>query len=105
VKFSFGSSSPAEVMNLSVRVGQHRSYGLSEAAALRALTLTPAETFGVAKEIGSLEVGKRGTLIVTDGDPFEMTTSFRHVFIDGTPRSLSTKHTLLRDKYWGRIAR
>jgi imidazolonepropionase-like amidohydrolase len=105
VKFSFGSSSPAEVMNLAVRVGQHRSYGLSEAAALRALTLTPAETFGVAKEIGSLEVGKRGTLIVTDGDPFEMTTSFRHVFIDGTPRSLSTKHTLLRDKYWGRIAR
>lgn len=103
VKFAFMSGSGSDVMNLPVRVGQHCAYGLRREDAIRALTLWPAEIFGVADQIGSIEPGKLANFIVTDGDPFEMTTSIRHVFIEGQPRSLETKHTRLRDRYMARV--
>jgi hypothetical protein len=99
VKFCFGVGSPTEVMNLAIRVGQHCAYGLSREDALKALTLAPAQIFGVDKELGSIEAGKRGTFIITDGDPFELTSTIRYVFIDGVPRALTSKHTMLRDRY------
>ena len=99
VKFCFRSGDGADVMNLPVRVGEHCAYGLSQDAAIKALTLDAAEILGVSKEIGSVEVGKVANLIVTDGDPFEQTSSYRYVFIQGQPRPLVSKHTLLRDKY------
>ncbi|MCU0315410.1 MAG: amidohydrolase family protein [Fimbriimonadaceae bacterium] len=102
VKFCFGSGSPSEVMNLAVRTGQHCAYGLSPEAALRSLTLSAAEIFGVEKDLGSLQVGKKASFIVTDGDPFELTTRMHYVFIDGISRPLQSKHTMLRDRYQGR---
>ncbi|MCW5940609.1 MAG: amidohydrolase family protein [Fimbriimonadaceae bacterium] len=102
VKFAFQSGSSSETMNLPCRVGQSCAYGLKPEDALRALTLSAAEIFGVADRIGSIDAGKVANLIVTDGDPFEMTSTVRYAFIEGTPRSMSTKHTMLRDKYLGR---
>lgn len=102
VKFAFQSGSSSETMNLPCRVGQSCAYGLKPEDALRALTLWPAEMFGVADRIGSLDPGKMANLIVTDGDPFEMTSTVRYAFIEGTPRSMVTKHTQLRDKYTAR---
>jgi hypothetical protein len=57
--------------------------GLPEAAALRALTLSPAEIYGASDRLGSLEVGKIANLTVTGGDLFAEGTKVKMVFIDG----------------------
>lgn len=103
VKFCFASGDGSESMMLPFKVGEHCAYGLSREDALKALTINPAEIFGVADKLGSIEAGKMGNIIVTDGDPFELTTTMRYVFIDGQPRKLVSKHTMLRDKYWERV--
>jgi imidazolonepropionase-like amidohydrolase len=57
--------------------------GLSPADAIRALTLSPAEIFGVADRLGSVEKGKIANLVVTDGDLFQERTRVKYIFIDG----------------------
>ncbi|MGA3236357.1 MAG: amidohydrolase family protein [Bryobacteraceae bacterium] len=57
--------------------------GLSREDALRALTLTPAEIYGVADRLGSIEKGKIGNLVVTKGEIFENSTKIEMIFIDG----------------------
>ncbi len=57
--------------------------GLAPDAALRALTLSAAEIFGVADRLGSIENGKIANLVVTDGDLFEEKTKIKMVFVDG----------------------
>ena len=49
--------------------------------------------------LGSVEAGKAATLIVTDGNPLEVTTRVLHAFIDGRAIDLSSKHTKLAEKY------
>lgn len=43
--------------------------GLPAEAALRAMTLSPAEIFGAADRLGSLDPGKEADLVIFDGDP------------------------------------
>jgi imidazolonepropionase-like amidohydrolase len=74
-------------------------HGLPRAAAHRAITLSAAEILGVGDQLGSLESGKRATLMVTTGDPLEMTTKIRRAFIDGREVDLSNKQTRLAEKY------
>src|SRR5438309_26028 len=57
--------------------------GLAPEAALRAMTLSPAEIFGVADRLGSIANGKIANLVVTDGDLFEEKTKIKMVFVDG----------------------
>jgi len=57
--------------------------GLAPDSALRAMTLSPAEIFGVADRLGSIESGKIANLVVTDGDLFEEKTKIKMVFVDG----------------------
>jgi imidazolonepropionase-like amidohydrolase len=57
--------------------------GLSESAALRAVTLTPAEILGVDRQIGSIARGKIANLVVTDGPIFDRDSKIRHLYIDG----------------------
>src|SRR5580692_927200 len=57
--------------------------GLAPDAALRALTLTPAEIYRVADRLGSIENGKIANLVVTDGDLFDEKTKIKMVFVDG----------------------
>ena len=66
------------------------AYGLSEPSALRAITLTPAEVFGVADRVGSIEAGKDATLFVANGNIFEIKTNVTHAFIQGKPCLLYT---------------
>jgi len=60
---------------------------------------------GVDDRLGSLEVGKVGNLIVTDGDPLEITTRIEWVFIKGVPSDLDNKHDSLWEEYRNRPAR
>jgi Amidohydrolase family len=57
--------------------------GLAPEDALRAMTLTPAEIYGVADRLGSLEKGKIANLVVTKGDLFVDKTEVKYVFVDG----------------------
>jgi imidazolonepropionase-like amidohydrolase len=103
VKFAFGQGSGQDVMNLAVQVGESCAYGLSKEDAIRALTLSAAEAFGVDDKLGSISEGKIANLVVVDGDPFEMTSSYRYVFVNGQPASMENKHTRLRDRYLARV--
>jgi len=83
VKFAFysgGITAPKDTLNAAKK---SIDAGLPADAALRALTLSPAEIFGVADRLGSIENGKIANLIVTDGDLFEEKTKIKFVFVDG----------------------
>lgn len=83
VKFAFysdGQSTPRDLMRA---VKKAIDNGLTPDAAIRALTLTPAEIYGVADRIGSIEKGKIANLVVADGDIFADRTKVKYVFVDG----------------------
>ncbi|MDQ6862036.1 MAG: amidohydrolase family protein, partial [Verrucomicrobiota bacterium] len=75
------------------------AYGLPKDEALKAVTLYPAQLLGVADQLGSLEVGKAATLIVTNGDPLDFPANVEEAYIDGRRIDLSNRQTHLRDKY------
>lgn len=80
--------------------GQQNGFGPEEA--LRAVTLTPAEIFGVDDAIGSLAVGKQANLFVSTGDPFEPATQIEHLFIDGYKVPVESRHSKLYDEFLNR---
>ena len=83
VKFAFysgGITAPKDALKAAKR---SIDTGLAPDAALRALTLSPAEIFGVADRLGSIENGKIANLVVTDGDLFDEKTKIKMVFVDG----------------------
>jgi imidazolonepropionase-like amidohydrolase len=85
--------------NLKQQAGNAVSYGLPWDQALRAITLAPAEVFGVADRYGSLEAGKVANVVVWSGDPFEFTTAVEHVFIRGKEVPLKSRQTELLERY------
>jgi imidazolonepropionase-like amidohydrolase len=100
VRFAIASGeSDPDVRNLPYVAGMAAAFGLDRDAALRAVTLSPAEIFGVADRLGSLEVGKVANLVVTDGDLLEARTTTRYLFIDGRNVPLATKHSELYDMF------
>jgi imidazolonepropionase-like amidohydrolase len=101
---AIGSSSGND-RNLPYEAARAAAHGLPRDVALRSITLSAAEILGVAKELGSIEVGKRATLIVTDGDPLEISTQVKLAFIDGAKIDLISRHTQLYDKYRERLRR
>jgi len=103
VKVAIRTGESENVRNLPYNAGFAAAYGLGKEEALRAVTITPAEIFGVSDEIGSLEVGKKATLFVADGDPFETKTDIHHVFIDGYKVPMESRHTRLYDEFLNRV--
>ena len=83
VKFAFYSGGIAAPKDILKAAKKSIDAGLAPEAALRALTLSPAEIFGVADRLGSIENGKIANLVVTDGDLFEEKTKIKMVFVDG----------------------
>jgi len=59
----------------------------------------PAEILGIADQVGSLEVDKDATFIITDGDPLEVMTNVEQLYIQGRKVDMSDRHKMLRDKY------
>jgi amidohydrolase family protein len=83
VPFAFydgGLSGPKDMLK---NVKKAIDAGLSPEAALRALSLSAAEIYGVADRLGSIETGKIANLVVTDGDLFAEKTKVKFVFVDG----------------------
>jgi imidazolonepropionase-like amidohydrolase len=79
--------------------GNAVSYGLPWDVALRAVTLTPAEIYGVAGRYGSLEPGKVANVVVWSGDPFEFSTAVEAVIIRGREIELRSRQSELLERY------
>jgi imidazolonepropionase-like amidohydrolase len=99
VKIAIQTDRTNDARTLPWEAGLAVTYGLPWEAALRAVTLSPAEIFGVADRLGSLEPGKRADVIVTTGDPFQPLTQVKHLFIRGVERTLRTRQDDLAEKY------
>jgi imidazolonepropionase-like amidohydrolase len=76
------------VRNITQEAGNAVAYGMVWDDALRAITLAPAEVFGVAERVGSLQAGRDANVVVWSGDPFEFGTRAEHVFIRGVAQVL-----------------
>jgi len=83
VKFAFTSGTLSRPSDYIVNAGRAIEAGLPKEEALKALTIYPAEIFGLGQQLGSIEKGKIANLIVTSGDLFARDTKVKHVFIDG----------------------
>lgn len=100
VRFAITSGDAgSEARNLPYTAGMAAAFGLSKDDALKAVTLWPAQIFGVADKFGTIEAGKIANLVVTDGDLLEAKTNTKYLFIDGRLVPLDTKHTDLNDKF------
>lgn len=101
VLFSIGTdgSEPAHVRTLGHQAATAAAYGLPRAAALRAVTLSPAEIVGLGDQLGSIEPGKRATMILTTGDPLEITSETLVAFIDGRRIDLGDRQKEMAHKY------
>jgi imidazolonepropionase-like amidohydrolase len=102
VKFALQTNDSSNVRNLPYHAAMSAAFGLPKAEALKALTISPAEIWGVADQVGSIEVGKLANLVVWDGDPLEIRSQVRHLFIKGKQVPLTSKHTELYDRYRNR---
>ncbi|MCB9838760.1 MAG: amidohydrolase family protein [Phycisphaeraceae bacterium] len=85
--------------NLPYHAATAVAYGLDHDAAIRAITLAPAEILGAGDRLGSIDAGKSATLLLTDGDPLEETSTIALALIDGRRIDLESKQTILNEKY------
>ncbi len=99
VKVALRTNDTENVRNLLFHAGFAATYGMGKEEALKAITIVPAEIFGVANQLGSLEKGKNATLFVCDGDPFETKTQVKYVFIDGWQMPMNTRQTDLYEEF------
>jgi imidazolonepropionase-like amidohydrolase len=99
VKIVFASYSAHNVRNLPDQAGFATAFGLPYDEALKAITLNAAEIWGVADQLGSLDVGKTANVVVANGDPLDVKTDVKQVFIAGHELPMTDRQTHLRDEY------
>jgi imidazolonepropionase-like amidohydrolase len=102
VKIAFGSFDNSFARRLGQQAANAVSHGLSYEDGLKAVTLYPAQIFGLDSQLGTLEVGKVANVIVTNGDPLELTTEVKYLFIKGQLTSTNNKQKELYEKYANR---
>jgi imidazolonepropionase-like amidohydrolase len=102
VKIAFGTFTNEFSRNLPYNAARASAYGLPADEALKAITINPAEIWGVGDKMGSIEKGKWADLLLVDGDPLETPTTVKAVYIKGKEVDLTNKQTRLYQKYMGR---
>ena len=101
VRIVFASFDAHNVRNLPYQAGYATAFGLPYDEALKAITLNAAETWGVADQLGSLDAGKTANVVVANGDPLDVRTDVKQVFIAGQEIPMTSRQTRLRDQYSG----
>jgi imidazolonepropionase-like amidohydrolase len=101
VKIAF-SANDANARHVWEHAALAEAYGLAPDAALKAVTIWPAEMWGVDKEIGSIAQGKMANLLVTTGDPLDLRTQLVHIFIKGRDVPADDRQSRLYLKYKAR---
>jgi imidazolonepropionase-like amidohydrolase len=94
-----GDESRFNARNIKYEAGSAVAYGMNYDDALRAVTLTPAEVFGLSDRVGSLQPSRDANVVVWSGDPFEFSTRVEHVFIRGREVNEPTRQDLLIERY------
>ena len=99
VKIAFASYGNEFTRNLPYAAGYSVAYGLPYDEALKAITLNPAEIWGVADKLGSLDIGKTANIVIANGDPLDVRSAVKQVYIDGIAIPMVSRQTRLRDEY------
>ena len=94
-----GDEEAFNVRNVRYEAGNAVAYGMEWNAALRAITLTPAEIFGVADKVGSLQTGRFADVVIWSGDPFEFASQPERVYVRGVQTTSPTRQDLLETRY------
>lgn len=94
-----GDEETFNVRNIKQEAGNAVAYGMTWDDALRAVTLTPAEVFGVSDRVGSLQAGRDGNVVIWSGDPFEFSTVAEHVYVRGHEYTAPDRQQLLTERY------
>jgi len=104
VKFAIaGGSGGLYSYRLPWEAGVAVAFGLPEEEALKAVTINAAEFMGIADKVGSLEVGKEGTLLITTGTPLDMTSNIVQSYIQGREINMMDIHKFFFEKYLEKI--
>lgn len=104
VNFALSLDGYWDTRNLVFAAGQAINYGLTPEQALRSVTINAAKIAGSAASLGSIEVGKSASLVVSDGDIFDyLTHKVSYMLIDGREVDLNNRNKQLHDKYKHRI--
>jgi imidazolonepropionase-like amidohydrolase len=99
VKIALASYDVEFNRNLPYAAGYAVAFGLPYDEAMKAITLNPAEMWGVADKLGSLDVGKTANVVIANGDPLDVRTTVKQVYIGGVAIPMETRQTRLRDEY------
>ena len=101
VRVSFSQAGDASHNARKIRqlAGNAVANGLPWEAALAGLTSVPASSFGVGNEVGSIAVGQRADLVLWSGDPLDVASVARQVWLDGRAIPMRSRQTELRDRY------
>ncbi|HET9426288.1 MAG TPA: amidohydrolase family protein [Gemmatimonadaceae bacterium] len=102
VKFAFSTGGGANARHVPLSAALAVAYGLPKDAALKALTIWPAEILGADKDIGTIAPGKLANFVITSGDPMDLRTEIVDVFIKGRMAPDDDRHTRLWQKYKSR---
>jgi imidazolonepropionase-like amidohydrolase len=94
-----GPGGAQTVRNLPYSAGFAVAYGLPYEDGLKAITLNVAEMFGFGDKLGSLDVGKTANIVIANGDPLDVRTDVKHVYIEGVAQPMESRQTKLRDEY------
>jgi imidazolonepropionase-like amidohydrolase len=99
IPFAFSSFGTSFSRRLPQYAGAAVAYGLAHDEALKAVMLNAAQIFGLADQLGTLETGKLANIIVTSGDPLELQTQVKYLFIKGQPTSMENRHSAFYEQY------
>lgn len=99
VRVAIRTNETENVRNLPFNAGFAAAYGMEWKEAFKAVTIMPAQIFGVDDKYGSLERNKIANLFVADGDPFEPKTDIKYLFIRGYNIPLESRHSYLYDEF------
>ncbi len=93
VRFAFTSGTLARPADFLVNAARAIEAGLPKDEALKAMTIYPAQIFGLSEQLGSIEKGKIANLVIASGDLFARDTKIKHVFVDGKPFEIKAVET------------
>ena len=102
VKFAFSTGNGSNARHVPFHAQLAVAYGLPEDAAIKALTIWPAEIFGAEKDIGSIAQGKLANLFITTGDPLDLRSQITEIFIKGREVPDDDRQHRLYEKYKAR---
>ena len=100
VRVAFGAGAQThQARNITQSAGNAVANGMDWDDALEAITLAPAQMYGVDSEVGSIETGKAADLVIWGADPLELSSYPEQVLINGESIPMQSRQTLLRDRY------